>query len=69
MMTKLKIISCNDSQKWYAKLIGQEVPLLAVEETEYKTLQPDGFCEGHRFINYISKKDAEIVYDNELRKT
>ena len=58
---KLKIVSCNDSRKWYANLIGQEVPLLAIEETEYKSLQPDGFGGGHRFVNYVSKEDAEIV--------
>ena len=66
MDARLKIISCNDSRKWYSNLVGQEVPLLAIEETQYKSLQPNGFAEGHRFVNYVSKEDAEVVYDDEL---
>lgn len=59
----LVITSCNDSSKWYAGLVGSVVPLLAIEETEYKTLQPSGF------VNFISKCDATIInyddYDDE----
>lgn len=54
-MKVLKILSCNDNHKWYANLIGQCVPLLAVEEKEYKSLEPSGY------INFVSKEDAEIV--------
>ena len=51
----LKIIRCDKGDKWYANLIGEMVPLLAVEETEYKSRQPDGY------INFVSKGDAVIV--------
>ena len=54
----LKIISCDKGDKWYANLIGQTVPLLAVEKTEYKSRQPDGY------INFVSKGDAIIVEVN-----
>lgn len=51
----LKIISCDKADKWYANLIGEMVPLLAIEETEYKSRQPEGY------INFVSKCDAVIV--------
>lgn len=51
----LKIISCDKADKWYANLIGEMVPLLAIEETEYKSRQPDGY------INFVSKGDAVVV--------
>ena len=54
-MMKLKIVKCNDPLKWYAKLIGEEVPLLAIEKTEYKSREPAGY------VNFVSKNDAEIV--------
>lgn len=60
-MKWLRIISCEDNRKWYANKIGELVPLLAVEPTEYKSLEDDGVCIGHRFVNFVSKKDAVIV--------
>jgi len=60
-MKELLIVQCNDNRKWYYGLVGQRVPLLAVEETEYKSLQPEGAVPGHRFVNFVSKEDAIIV--------
>lgn len=54
-MQALLITSCNDSLKWYSKLVGSIVDLLAVEEIEYKSLEPAGY------VNFISKEDAKIV--------
>jgi|TARA_B110000967_G_C18607342_1_gene422256 hypothetical protein len=65
-MKQLRIISCDDNKKWYSDKIGQLVPLLAEEETEYKSLQDDGVAPGHRFTNFITKTDAvieEFSYD------
>ena len=62
----IKIISCNDSTKWYADKVGELVPLLAEEETEYKSLQDDGAVEGHRFINFVSKEDAVMLDAKEI---
>jgi len=59
-MKQLRIISCDDSHKWYANKIGQLVPLLAIEAREYKSLEDDGITEGHRFVNFVSKEDAVI---------
>lgn len=61
MRYELLIVSCDDPKKWYADLIGERVPLLAIEETEYKSLQPTGAVEGHRYINFVSRGDAMIV--------
>ena len=67
MKTKALLIhSCDDPSKWYYLKQRAVVPLLAIEETEYKTLQDNGIAPGHRFINFVSKKDATIVeIDNE----
>ena len=54
-MKNIKIISCNDSSKWYASLVGQVIPLLEEEEQEYKSREPSGF------INFVSKVDAELT--------
>lgn len=59
-MKQLRITSCDDSHKWYANKVGQLVPLLAIEVREYKSLQDDGVCAGHRFVNFVSKTDAVI---------
>ena len=58
---ELLIVKCDDNRKWYWPLVGQRVPLLAIEETEYKSLQPEGAVPGHRFVNFVSKEDALIV--------
>lgn len=59
-MKNIKIISCNDSSKWYASLVGQVVPLLEVEEQEYKSREPSGF------INFVAKVDAEVTEENSI---
>ena len=58
---KILIQKCSDSRKWYANKIGQYVPLLAEEKTEYKTLQDPDEETGHRYINFVSKEDAMLV--------
>lgn len=58
---KLKIVKCNDPLKWYAKLVGKEVPLLAIEKIEYKSREPAGY------INFVLKSDAEIVGDIDIQ--
>ena len=58
----LLITSCADPAKWYASLVGCIVPLYGVEETEYKSSQPEGFT------NFISKIDAKII-DIDPRET
>lgn len=52
----IKIVSCNDSRKWYASLIGDIVAydgvVMANGATEYRCRQPDGY------INFVSDEDA-----------
>lgn len=59
-MKNIKIISCDDSKKWYAPLVGQVVPLIEEEEQEYKSREPSGF------INFVSKSDAEVTEANSI---
>tara|TARA_R110002074_G_scaffold123683_1_gene259498 strand:- start:114055 stop:114276 length:222 start_codon:yes stop_codon:yes gene_type:complete len=62
----LRVISCDDPNKWYADKVGQIVPYIADQsESEWKSLQDDGVAPGHRFTNFITKKDAvlEELYD------
>lgn len=54
-MKKILIVKCEDKNKWYASLVGEVVPLLEEEETEYRSVEPEGY------INFISKGDAEVV--------
>ena len=49
------IIKCNSKGKWYSDLVGKEVPLLAVEENEYMSREPEGY------IHFISKEDGVIT--------
>jgi hypothetical protein len=58
---KILIQKCSDPRKWYANKVGQCVPLLAVEEKEYKSLQDPDEVYGKRFINFVSKDDAILV--------
>ena len=58
---KILIQKCSDPRKWYADKVGQCVPLLAEELTEYKTLQDPDPESGHRFINFVSKQDGVLV--------
>ena len=56
-MTKLKIVKCNDKQKWYSSLIGELVPLIDDADTEYESREPDGY------INFVSKEDCILIED------
>ena len=52
-MKVVKIVSCNDSGKWYADLIGECVPYTGTVHAtggkyEYRSRQPDGY------INFVS---------------
>ena len=40
---------------WYSSLVGCIVPLLKIEETEYKSVQPAGW------VNFVLKEDAETI--------
>lgn len=63
----IKIVSCDDSSKWYAHMIGEvlkydDVVSAADNKVEYRCRQPDGY------INFVSGDDAldvtsQIVYD------
>lgn len=50
----LKIVRCKDPLKWYYHMVGKVVPLLAIEETEYKSREPAGY------VNFVSKDDAVV---------
>lgn len=54
-MKALKILSCSDPMLWYAKLIGETVPLLRIEHSEYISREPAGY------INIVKKTDAIII--------
>jgi len=62
-MKVLLIKSCYDKKKWYADKIGQCVPYFenGSSKYEYKSLQDDGICPGHRFVNFVHVDDAEII--------
>jgi hypothetical protein len=54
-MTYIEVKSCTDPMRWYSDYIGDKFLLLAEEEIEYKTREPDGY------INFILKKDSKLV--------
>ena len=54
-MPNIKIVSCNDANKWYADLVGELLPLIRIEQDEYASIEPDGY------INFVSKDDAEVM--------
>jgi hypothetical protein len=54
-MKQILIKKCNDSQKWYADMIGFTVPYLGDTGSEYKSREPDGH------VNFVSYGDGEIV--------
>jgi|TARA_B100001094_G_C17384875_1_gene418623 hypothetical protein len=62
----LRVISCDDPNKWYANKVGQLVPYIPDRSKyEWKSFQDDGVAPGHRFTNFITKTDAvlEEQYD------
>ena len=58
-MKMLKIVGCNNKSKWYSSHIGELFPLLAVEETEFKTRAPSGY------LNFVSLEDGKVVEVND----
>jgi|TARA_B110000914_G_C15165352_1_gene310277 hypothetical protein len=54
-MKALLITSKGDGMRWYAGMVGQTVPLLDIERTEYKSREP------HGYINFVQFADAKIV--------
>jgi|FLMP01.1.fsa_nt_emb hypothetical protein len=61
-MKALLITSSGDGRVWYAGMVGQTVPLLAVERTEYKSREP------HGYINFVQFADAKIVEVEDARR-
>ena len=54
-MKALLITSKGDGMRWYADKVGETVPLLAIERTEYMSRQDEGY------INFVQLADAEII--------
>lgn len=61
-MKALLITSKGDGMRWYADKVGEIVPLLAIERTEYKSREDAGY------INFVQFADAKIVEVNDERK-
>jgi hypothetical protein len=61
-MKALLITSHGDGMRWYADKVGEIVPLLAIERTEYKSREDAGY------INFVQLADAEIVEVADERK-
>ncbi len=62
MKCELLITQCRDHLMWYARLVGQRVPLLAIEPDCYLSREPAGF------VNIVKHSDAEIVSAEECDK-
>jgi len=54
-MKALLITGHGDGMRWYADKVGEIVPLLAIEGTEYKSREDAGY------INFVQFADAKIV--------
>jgi len=61
-MKALLITSQGDGMRWYANKVGELVPLLAIERTEYRSREPAGYT------NFVQFADAEIVEVPDDRK-
>jgi hypothetical protein len=61
-MELLKITKCSDPSKWYSTHVGETFPLIETFDTEYLTRQLPDNQFGIRFLNYVQKEDAEIIY-------
>lgn len=53
-MKVLRINKSSKGRKWYTSLIGQIVPLLDIEESEYKSREPAGY------VNFVSLEDGTV---------
>lgn len=60
MQKWIQIKQCSDNTRWYAKYIGYSFSLRYEYENEYEVRQPEGY------INFILKKDAELVMAEDL---
>lgn len=59
MPLRIKIISCQDSRRWYACYAGTDKEFIVLRQTEnYFVVRED---DEFGAINYIEIKDAEIV--------
>lgn len=54
-MKVLLIKQCSDNRKWYAGLIGKQVPLIRELPEGYLSREPGGYT------NIVHKEDAEII--------
>lgn len=54
-MKMLLIKQCPDKMRWYAGLVGENVPFLGDVGNEFKSREPDGY------VNFVQYEDAEIV--------
>jgi len=61
-MEALLITSRGDGMRWYADKVGEIVPLLAIERTEYKSREDAGY------INFVQFADAKIVEVPDARR-
>jgi hypothetical protein len=59
-MKYVKIVSCADKSRWYSRHVGKIADYIPRydNETEYGSREPAGY------INFVLKKDAEIVEIN-----
>ena len=51
----LLITGRGDGMMWYSNMVGQTVPLLVVEATEYKSIEPEGL------VNFVQFGDAHMI--------
>ena len=58
---KAKIVSCDDSRKWYSHKIGQSFPVVSCGDIETYVKTHDSYNTG----NFISNCDLEIEYEKE----
>ena len=54
-MTQLRITKCSDPQLWYARLVGQTLPLVREDEDGYWSREEAGF------LNIVRREDAEVI--------
>lgn len=56
-MKYLLIVRCLDPLMWYARLIGQKVPIIREEGEYYWSREPAGF------LNIVHKSDVTVCED------
>ena len=61
-MEALLITSKGDGMRWYADKVGEIVPLLAIERTEYKSREDAGY------VNFVQFADAKIIEVEDVRR-